>query len=264
MQNKIRGALERQEFEIHFQPLLDLASQTICSAEALLRWPVTKIGPDKFIPAAEVVGQIVPIGQWVLEQVCKTQRQWLDRGLDIVPIAVNVSALQFRQKNFRRKLLHLLQTYQLPPSALQLELTETSMMEDLPHAIGLLTQLRQDGLQISLDDFGTGYSSLSHIAKLPIDKVKIDKSFVQSAGSDDASRAVTEAIVAIARRLKLEIVAEGVESAAMLSDMKNLGCGQIQGYLIARPMTAEAFQLLIQGRALSSAACASTRHSVEA
>lgn len=241
LQNRIRGALERMEFELYYQPILDLSIRRICSVEALLRWPVANIGPDKFIPAAEVVGQIVPIGQWVIEEACKTQRQWLDRGMDLVPIAVNVSALQFRHKDFRSKLLSRLHENDLSPSALQLELTESSVLEDLPHAISLLGQLRSDGIKISLDDFGTGYSSLSHIARLPVDKVKIDKSFVQCSSSNEASRAVTEAIVAIARRLKLEIVAEGVESQGMLRDMQSLGCGQMQGYLIARPMTADVF-----------------------
>lgn len=246
LQNRIRGALERDEFELHFQPLLDLATNQICSVEALLRWKGSTIGPDKFIPAAEAVGQIIPIGHWVIEQACRTLRHWLDQGMSMVPVAINVSALQFRQKDFRRKLLQQLQEFNLPPSALQLELTESAMLEDLPHAIELLRQFRSDSIKISLDDFGTGYSSLSHIARLPIDKIKIDKSFVQSIDTTDASRAVTEAIVAIARRLKLEIVAEGIETLETLEELKSLGCGQVQGYLVSRPLPADVFLQAMQ------------------
>lgn len=233
LQNRIRGALQRDEFELRLQPLLDIASGTVCAAEALLRWPAGGVGPDAFIPAAEAVGQIVPIGDWVIEQACKIYREWIDTGVPAVPIAVNVSAVQLRDRAFRSKILNTLQRYNLPPSALQLELTESTMLEDAGAAIALLAQCRTDGLKISLDDFGTGYSSLSHLARLPIDKIKIDKSFVQTIDSDEASRAITEAIVAIARRLRLDIIAEGVESPMTLREMLSLGCHQIQGHLVA-------------------------------
>ncbi len=241
LQDRIRGALDRKEFELYFQPLVDLSDYSVCSVEALLRWPSAGIGPDKFIPAAEAVGQIVPIGNWVIDEACRTQRFWIEQGLAMVPIAVNVSALQFRQSGFHHMVFHQLQGSGLPASALQLELTESSLLEDLPHAIAMLQLLRANGIRISLDDFGTGYSSLSYLAQLPIDKIKVDKSFVHSVSSNKASRAVAEAIVAMAKCLKLEIVAEGVENIEMLHDMQVLGCGQIQGYLVARPMSAGEF-----------------------
>lgn len=248
LQNDIRHALAQNQFKVFYQPVLDIASGKICAAEALLRWPAGNVGPDEFIPAAEAVGQIIPIGDWVIEQACQTHREWLDEGLPAVPIAVNVSALQLRAPNFRNKVLACLNRFNLDTSAIQLELTESSMVEDSEQAIKILQEFRAGGTHVSLDDFGTGYSSLSHLAQLPIDKIKIDKSFVHSIEDNEASRAVTEAIVAIARRLNLEIVAEGVETDAHLRAMLAIGCHQIQGHLISHPCTGETLAKMLRQR----------------
>ncbi len=238
LQQRLRGALGRDEFELAFQPLVDAQSGCLKSVEALLRWPAGGVGPDQFIPAAEAIGQIIAIGDWVIDEACRTHRQWLADGLPPVPIAVNVSTLQLRQPDFRAKLLGSLRAHGLPPSALQVEITESAMMEDLDALIGLLSELRHDGIRISLDDFGTGYSSLSYLSRLPIDKIKIDKSFVWQLSERPESRAITEAIVMLGQRLSLEVVAEGIETDAMRASVILLGCTQLQGFLFSRPLKA--------------------------
>ena len=238
LQQRLRGALARGEFELAFQPLVDAHSGHLKSVEALLRWPEGGVGPDQFIPAAETIGQIVAIGDWVIDEACRTHRQWLADGLPAIPIAVNVSTLQLRQRDFREKLLSSLRAHGLPPSALQVEITESAMMEELDYLIGLLSELRHDGIRISLDDFGTGYSSLSYLSRLPINKIKIDKSFVWQLSDRPESRAITEAIVMLGQRLSLEVVAEGIETDEMRASVIMLGCTELQGYLVSRPLKA--------------------------
>lgn len=164
LQDRIRGALKRREFRLVFQPMLDLGSGELCGVEALLRWPSSGVGPDQFIPAAEAVGQIIPIGDWVMQEACRVHQRWLEQGLPPIPVAVNVSALQMRQRDFRTKVLGVLHRNRLPASALQIELTESTLLEDMDSTVYLLTKLLQDGVRISLDDFGTGYSSLSYLS----------------------------------------------------------------------------------------------------
>ncbi len=236
LQSRLRTALTNAEFEIFYQPIIDISSGRLVSFEALLRWPAGEVGPDQFIPAAEAVGQIIPIGDWVIEQVCAMQRKWQDTGYPLIPVAVNVSALQLRQPDFLNKLQESLKKYQLDASALHIELTESTVLEDVEHAVRVLNALRETGTRISLDDFGTGFSSLSHLSRLPIDKIKIDKSFVQHVFDDAPARAVTEAIVTLGRRLKLEVVAEGIEDESTLKAMQSLGCDQAQGFFIGYPL----------------------------
>ncbi len=238
LQQRLRGALSRGEFELVFQPLVDAQSGHLKSVEALLRWPEGGVGPDQFIPAAEAIGQIIAMGDWVIDEACRTHRQWLADGLPAVPIAVNVSTRQLRQQDFRTKLLGSLRAHGLPPAALQIEITESAMIEELDKLIVLLTELRRDGIRISLDDFGTGYSSLSYLSRLPIDKIKIDKSFVWQLSDRPESRAITEAIVMLGQRLSLEVVAEGIETDEMRASVITLGCTQLQGYLFSRPLKA--------------------------
>lgn len=242
LQDRVRGALRRREFQLVFQPLLDLPTGRLTAVEALLRWPVSGVGPDQFIPAAEAVGQIIPIGDWVMREACLAHKRWLERGLPAIPVAVNVSALQMRQRDFRQKVLGVLRREHLPPAALQIELTESTLLEDVDYTIYLLTKLRQDGVHISLDDFGTGYSSLSYLSRLPLHKIKIDKSFTRHLTTNPTSRAVTEAIITLSQRLGLQIVAEGIETSAMLAEVHALGCGEVQGHLISTPLSAEQFE----------------------
>ncbi len=235
MQSQLRTALVRSEFEIFYQPIIDISTGRLVSFEALLRWPAGGVGPDQFIPAAEAVGQIIPLGDWVIEQACDMQRKWQSMGYPTIPVAINISALQLRQPDFLKKLHVNLEKYQLSPSALHIELTESTVLEDVDYAIRVLTALRETGFKISLDDFGTGFSSLSYLSKLPIDKIKIDKSFVQHVLDDTPSRAVTEAIITLSRRLNLEIIAEGIEDEDTLQTMQSLGCHQAQGFFIGHP-----------------------------
>lgn len=242
LQDKVRRALKDREFQLVYQPIIDIADGRVIGAEALLRWPGSGVGPDQFIPAAEAVGQIIPIGDWVMQEACRAHKRWRDHGLPALPISVNVSALQMRQKDFRIKLLSILRQQRLPAGALQLELTESALLEDMDYAVYLLNSLQQDGVKISLDDFGTGYSSLSYLSRLPINKIKIDKSFVRHLTTDTTSRAVTEAIITLGRRLNLDIIAEGIETQAMLEEVRKLGCEQMQGHLLSHPMDSYAFE----------------------
>ncbi|MEO0317140.1 MAG: hypothetical protein RL404_817 [Pseudomonadota bacterium] len=242
LQDKVRRALKDRELQLLYQPIIDISEGRVIGAEALLRWPGSGVGPDQFIPAAEAVGQIIPIGDWVMQEACRAHKRWRDRGLPAIPISVNVSALQIRQKDFRIKLMSMLRQQRLPACALQIELTESALLEDMDYAGHLLTNLQQDGVKISLDDFGTGYSSLSYLSRLPINKIKIDKSFVRHLNTDATSRAVTEAIITLGRRLKLDIIAEGIETQTMLDEVRALGCEQMQGHLLSHPIDSDAFE----------------------
>ncbi len=242
LQDKVRRALKSREFKLVYQPIIDIGSGRVLGAEALLRWPQSGVGPDQFIPAAEAVGQIIPIGDWVMQEACRAHKRWLSHGLPAIPISVNVSALQMRQKDFRFKVLSVLRQQKLSADALQIELTESTLLEDMDYAIYLLNNLQKDGIKISLDDFGTGFSSLSYLSRLPINKIKIDKSFVRHLTTDTASRAVTEAIIMLGRRLTLDIIAEGIETAAMLDEVRHLGCHQAQGHYLSQPVDADAFE----------------------
>ncbi len=242
LQDKVRRALKSREFKLVYQPIIDIPSGRVMGAEALLRWPQSGVGPDQFIPAAEAVGQIIPIGDWVMQEACRAHKRWRSHGQPAIPISVNVSALQMRQKDFRFKVLSVLRQQKLSADALQIELTESTLLEDMDYAIYLLNNLQQDGVKISLDDFGTGYSSLSYLSRLPINKIKIDKSFVKHLTTDMASRAVTEAIIMLGRRLKLDIIAEGIETETMMDEVRHLGCHQAQGHYLSQPVDANAFE----------------------
>ena len=252
LQDKVRRALKRKEFRLLYQPIVELPSGRLVGAEALLRWPDSGVGPDQFIPAAEAVGQIMPIGDWVMQEACRAHQRWRNHGLPAIPISVNVSALQIRQKDFRFKLLSVLRQQRLPADALQIELTESALLEDVDYAVYLVRQLQQDGVKISLDDFGTGYSSLSYLSRLPINKIKIDKSFVRNLTKDAASRAITEAIIMLGRSLTLDIIAEGIETETMLDEVCALGCHQAQGHHLGHPMDVDAFEAWWTGQVRAS------------
>ncbi|PWV59464.1 putative bifunctional diguanylate cyclase/phosphodiesterase [Plasticicumulans acidivorans] len=244
LENQLSQALERGELHLAYQPQVELRSGRIVGAEALLRWTHPQrgaIAPADFIPLAEETGLILPIGEWVLREACRQAATWRAAGLPPLMMAVNLSARQLRSANLLERIDAALQASGLPPEQLELELTETSLMDDAEAARELLGALRARGIGVAIDDFGTGYSSLAYLKRFPLARLKIDRSFVCGLPDDGNDVAITRAIVALAHSLGLELIAEGVESAAQREWLLALGCGGGQGYLFARPLSAEAF-----------------------
>lgn len=235
LESDLRRAIARDELEVHYQPQFSLARGRIVCVEALVRWrhPTRGLlGPSSFIPLAEETGLIVPLGEWVLREACRQARVWnLDRAPRI-RVAVNLSPLQFRQKDLVSAVRSALEAAELNPDCLELELTESSVMSDHEDAVGVLRRISEEGVHVAIDDFGTGYSSLSHLRHLPIDKLKIDRGFVRDLPASDTDKAIVRAIVELAGGLGLQVVAEGVESAAQLATLRGLGCEQCQGFYL--------------------------------
>ena len=232
----MRLALERNEFELVYQPLFDLEQNRICSFEALLRWHHPKrglISPAEFVPVAEDTGLIVPIGAWVIREACAQAAHWPAH----VRVAVNVSAVQFQRGALNESILRALADSALAPNRLEVEITESIFLEG-GEALRLLHSLRSLGVRIALDDFGTGYSSLSYLQSFPFDKLKIDRSFIQNLLTRDGAIAIVHAITELANALGIETTAEGVEETAQLMELRAHGCSSVQGYLFAEPMTA--------------------------
>lgn len=241
MEGQLRAALERQEFELHYQPKIELATGAVVGFEALLRWRSPELGlvsPSEFIPVAEEAGLIKSIGQWVIEAACRTSKQWQRAGLRRVPIAVNVSTHQFVTENLHELVSSILAKHKLEPHWLEIEITESAIMQDDEGAAATMRQLQKDGLRIALDDFGTGYSSLSYLKRFPLDTLKIDSSFVIDLPEDLDAAGIVQAIIAMAKVLDLTVIAEGVETEAQRSFLTSLGCDQMQGFLVS-PAQAE-------------------------
>jgi diguanylate cyclase (GGDEF)-like protein len=241
IEQRIKEALAQNEFCLNYQPVVDIHTNAVVSVEALLRWPKYQASTERFIQVAEATGLIGHLGEWVLSAACKQQIAWKAQGLPTIPIAINVSSIQFRKKEFAVYFSTIIERYNVDPASMQIELTETAVMQDIDHAIVALTDLRKRGIKISLDDFGTGYSSLNYLSRLPLDKIKIDQTFVHRINDDTASRAITEAIIALGRTLGLEIVAEGIESKQVLGYLKEHGCHQAQGYYVSHPLSGDDF-----------------------
>jgi diguanylate cyclase (GGDEF)-like protein/PAS domain S-box-containing protein len=241
-------ALEREEFAVHYQPKIDLVTGKITGAEALLRWTPKRgpVSPAEFIPVAEDCGLILPIGQWVLREACRQARVWVDAGLPPVTMAVNISAVQFRNDNFLDDVFAILKDTGLDPRFLELELTESVLMKHAESAESVLRTLRARGVQVAVDDFGTGYSSLSYLRKFPIDTLKIDQSFVGQITTVPDETIIVKAVISMGRSLKLRVVAEGVETQEQLAFLQAHQCDEAQGYYFSRPVLPEQFAKLLE------------------
>ena len=252
----LREALSQQQFVLHYQPIVDIHSGRLLSAEALIRWQHPErgmVGPDKFIPVAESSGLIVEIGEWVLNEACRQMMLWRAAGLPAFVVSVNLSTVQFRRGNLEALVAAALHRYGLPAECLELELTESLLLQDSEGFIDTLYRLKALGVKLSIDDFGTGYSNLSYLQRFHVDKLKIDQSFVRKLQDSPQDRAIVTAIIQMAKSLHLLTIAEGIEDDSTRCMLAELGCDQSQGYWFARPLVANDFALFAQ-RDMSSAA----------
>ena len=248
---ELEAALQNEEFELFYQPKVDATSGTVVGAEALLRWlhpQRGRVSPLDFIPLLEETGLILPVGEWVIREACRAQRHWLAEGLDVVPVAVNVSATQFHQQGFATLVASLVDEAGIDASLLEIEMTESCLMEDVETNIKVLNALKEKGFRIAIDDFGTGYSSLNYLKKFPIDTLKIDRSFITNVHnrSENDNAAIVTAIMALSHSLHLAVVAEGVENAHELAYLHALGCRTIQGFLFSQPLEAREYEKLLR------------------
>jgi diguanylate cyclase (GGDEF)-like protein/PAS domain S-box-containing protein len=255
MEASMRRALERSEFVLHYQPKLDLANGAICGIEALLRWAHPEkglISPAEFIPVLEETGLIVPVGEWVTREACRQIRAWQQAGVKVPPVAVNLSARQFQQKNLEAGLRQVLAETGVDPALLQFEITESLLMKDPEEAARTLRGLKAAGVKLSVDDFGTGYSSLAYLKRFPLDELKVDRAFINDIVTEPDDAAITLAIISLAHSLKLRVVAEGVETEAQLNLLALHSCDEMQGYYFSRPVAAAELEAMLRdGRRLT-------------
>ncbi|MBA3355041.1 MAG: EAL domain-containing protein [Pyrinomonadaceae bacterium] len=248
LETSLRRAIDNQEFLLHYQPRVAIDSLQIVGLEALVRWQHPQMGlvpPGDFIPLAEETGLILPIGEWVLREACRQNREWQDKGFARMRIGVNISARQFQQQHLSETVIRILEEAELGSEFLELELTESSIMSHPEATIDVLTKLQTKGVAISVDDFGTGFSSLSYLKRLPIDSLKVDQSFVRELATDPDDAALVMAIVSLGHTLRLRVVAEGVETQEQLRFLRLLRCDEIQGYLISRPLPVTGIEQLL-------------------
>lgn len=246
---QLRGALDRNEFLLHYQPKVSLATGAITGFEALLRWQhgAVLVSPAEFITVLEETGLIVPVGDWILNAVCAQLKRWEQEGIALLPVAVNLSARQFQVKNLADVVGQALRNNNVKPELLKLELTESLLMSDAEESVQTLYHLKILGVQLSVDDFGTGYSSLAYLKRFPLDELKIDREFIRDAVSDPDDAAITLTIINLAHSLKLKVVAEGVETEGQLNFLRFHGCDEIQGFYFAKPTTADLCTDLLKG-----------------
>ena len=252
LEGALRRALSREEFRLFYQPQVDAVSGEVLGVEALLRWEHGEKGmvmPNDFIPLLEETGLIIPVGEWVLQQACADQHRWAEAGHTALAVAVNLSPRQFRNRNLVEMIGRVLGDSETPPHLLELELTESCVMDDPEFALQTLGACHDRGIRISIDDFGTGYSSLSYLKRFPLDVLKIDRSFVTDVPGDGDDAAIIEAIIAMAHRLNLRVIAEGVETVEQLEFLRKHGCDSLQGYYFARPMPLEELLQFLRARA---------------
>ena len=247
MENNLRQAIERDELVLHYQPQAIIDTRKVLCAEALVRWKHPEqgmLGPEHFLPLAEEIGFITAIDEWVLRAACKQFKKWRETGLNMC-VTVNLSAKQFQKADLVEWVAAVLSETELEPHRLQLEITESTAMKSLEHTIPIMNRLAEIGVGISIDDFGTGYSSLTYLKKLPIQKLKIHKSFIQNITADPDAMAIIGAVTAMAQNMKLRVIAEGVETEEQLKFLKSLGCQEMQGFLLSRPLPAKEFRELM-------------------
>ncbi len=249
LESRLRQAVANDEMELHFQPFIDLSTAEVLGAEALIRWRHPELGlipPGEFIPIAELSGLIVPIGEWVLRTACAQARRWHDQGFPNLTVSVNLSSRQFQQTDLVSQVSSALADSGLDPDKLDLEITESNAMQNAEHSIKTLWGLKKQGVRISMDDFGTGYSSLNYLKRFPIDRIKLDQSFVRDLPADKDDAAIAMAVIAMGQSLKLVVIAEGVETEEQLAFLKGHMCDQLQGFLLSRPLPPEAFEAFLQ------------------
>jgi diguanylate cyclase (GGDEF)-like protein len=252
MEAQLRRALDRGELTLHYQPKVEARSGGVVGVEALVRWKhpeLGMVGPMQFIPIAEEIGLIVPIGEWVLEEACKQVATWHGQGFNQLSMAVNIAGPHFRQPALLRSVDEALRRLNIPPHCLELEVTESMLMDNLDATQLTLRQLKEMGVKLAMDDFGTGYSSLAYLKRFPLDTLKIDRTFLKDAPQDPGDAALITAIIAMAHSLKLNVVAEGVEFESQLCFLREKGCDLIQGYLVSRPSAPEDLGTLLQQQA---------------
>jgi diguanylate cyclase (GGDEF)-like protein len=248
MEADLRSAIANSQFLLHYQPKIDVSTGDIRSVEALLRWNHPTRGrlmPGEFISVAEDTGLILAIGEWVIREACRQTRKWQMEGLPFLRVAVNVSPMQFRQSNFTHVVSDALSGNSLDPSSLEIELTEATLMSNAEKSVSMLERLSQIGVVVAIDDFGTGYSSMSYLQRFPIDKLKIDRSFIRDLHSNPDDASIVGAIISLAHGLRLKVVAEGVESTGQLELLKSMGCDQYQGFLRSAAVSAAELHLLL-------------------
>jgi EAL domain-containing protein (putative c-di-GMP-specific phosphodiesterase class I) len=244
LESGLRHAIQRQELQLHYQPIVSLSTGAVAGVEALIRWQHPTLGlvlPDEFISIAEESGLIVPIGQWVLREACRQAKAWQDAGLPSVRLAVNISAVELRSREFVAGVRTILTQTLFDPRSLELELTETFLMQDSKSTALVLSAIKELGVQLALDDFGTGYSSLSYMRRFPIDTLKVDRSFVRDLTMDASDASVVSAVINMGKSLHMRVVAEGVEAPDQLAFLKEHGCSEAQGYYFSRPLEAPEF-----------------------
>ena len=249
MESQLRNALEHKELQLHYQPQMELDTGRVVGVEALLRWQNKKLGnvpPDTFIPIAEDSGLIIPIGEWVLHTACTQLKAWQDTGVPIVRVAVNISVRQFMHPRFFELIKQVIEDTGLDPESLELEITESLLMQDVETAIHLLRELKAIGIQLAIDDFGTGYSSLSYLKRYPIDRLKVDKAFVQDITTNFQDAAITKAVIAMGNNMDLRVIAEGVETEDQLNYLIDKQCHEVQGYYLSKPIPAHEVCLFIE------------------
>ena len=249
IENKLKNAVFEKEFIMYFQPQFSVETGKLRGAEALIRWYDEEekfISPGVFIPIAERNGMIVPIGQWVIEESIRNFAEWKKQFDCHIILSINISAIQYKQPEFVNDLIKTMQKYDIPAEELELEVTESILIEDFEEVVRKLNILRDHGIKISLDDFGTGYSSLSYLKEMPIDTLKVDKSFVDTIITDSSTKIITGAIIQMVKKLGYETIAEGVEEQGQYEYLKSIGCDIIQGYFFGKPMPSEKIAQLLR------------------
>ncbi|WP_406542683.1 putative bifunctional diguanylate cyclase/phosphodiesterase [Clostridium ljungdahlii] len=242
MEKELRKAIKNNEFILYYQPQVDMENTKVVGFEALIRWNSPKLGwvmPLEFINLAEETGLIIPIGEWVLKTACSQNKMWKDNGYSYDFISINVLPIQLKDDNFVYTVKKVLEETELKPEYLEIEITESVMMESLESNLKVINELKNMGVKVALDDFGSGYSSLNYLKSIPINTLKIDKTFIDGICSDYYEDIITEEIIKLAHRMKLEVVAEGVEEENQIKSLKGKNCNKIQGYYFGKPMPSE-------------------------